>query len=103
MFGAIRCNDLRALGALTAVCGFGQTGADSSRRHAARNCRRHDCESRGNHFECQSCVIYVEHESDFAIPTSDDSVVAAAQACKFLARGIVTSSPAMCDRTASRL
>jgi hypothetical protein len=27
----------------------------------------------GNQFECQSCVIYVEHESDFAIPTSDDS------------------------------
>jgi hypothetical protein len=26
----------------------------------------------GNHFECQSCVIYVEHESDFAIPTNDD-------------------------------
>ena len=27
----------------------------------------------GNHFECQSCVIYVEHESDFAIPTNDES------------------------------
>jgi hypothetical protein len=49
-----------------------QTGTNSSRRHAARNCRRHDCESRGNQFECQS-VIYVKHESDFAIPTSDDS------------------------------
>jgi hypothetical protein len=30
-------------------------------------------EQEGNHFECQSCVIYVEHESDFAIPANDES------------------------------
>jgi hypothetical protein len=27
----------------------------------------------GNHLQCQSCTVYVEHESDFAIPTNDDS------------------------------
>lgn len=31
-------------------------------------------EQQGNHLQCsQSCTVFVEHESDFAIPTNDDS------------------------------